>query len=209
MDIQLDLPWIHGQFGGSVSRLQKEKTRDRKQKWIFKKHTLKNHFDRVVKFCADKLGTKATVEVLGKLGRETGMKEYNALIEVCIKNARETNDEEVAVEEMSKAFRLFREMREQGYELLEQTYSPLLMYLIDMGLVEEFQLFSQVIKDENPSSVSRLGYYEMMLWLRVDNKEKIQDLCNSLAINDGIESSGLGGMEILIFLCIFYGLVCA
>ncbi|XP_028807755.1 pentatricopeptide repeat-containing protein At4g04790, mitochondrial isoform X2 [Neltuma alba] len=100
---------------------------------------------------------------------------------------------------MSKAFRFFRLMREQGYELREQTYSPFLVYLIDMGMVEEFQLFCEVLKDENPSSVSRLGYYEMMLWLRVDNKEKIQDLCNSIAVNDGTDSSGLGENYLLAF----------
>ncbi|KAI9079185.1 hypothetical protein K1719_038911 [Acacia pycnantha] len=198
LEIALAVPWRLDPFGGSTSQRQKEKTRDRKKKWIFK-HAQENRFERVVKFCADKLGAKATVEVLGKLGRETGVKEYNALIEVCINNARKTNDEEVAIEEMSKAFGLFRVMREQGYELQEKTYSPLLVYLIDMGMVEEFQLFSDVIEDENPSSVSRLGYYEMLLWLRVDDKEKIQDLCNSIAVNDGIDSSGLGESYLLAF----------
>lgn len=198
LEISLDVPCFLGQFGGNLSQQQKEKARDRKQKWIFK-HMQENRFDRVLQFFADKMGAKATVEVLGKLGRETGMKEYNALIEVCIKNARKTNDEEVAIEEMSKAFRLFKQVREQGFELREQTYSPLLVYLIDMGMVEEFQFFSEVIKDENPVSVSRLGYYEMMLWLRVGNREKIQDLCNSIAVNDGIDSSGLGESYLLAF----------
>ncbi|KAJ1393172.1 hypothetical protein SESBI_35221 [Sesbania bispinosa] len=92
---------------------------------------------------------------------------------------------------MGKIFHLFKLMREQGLELEEQTYRPLLLYIIDMCMVEEFQFFCHVIKDENPSSVTRLGYYEMMLWLRVNNEEKIQALCDCIVENDGDNISDL------------------
>ena len=49
------------------------------------------------------------------------------------------------------------------------------------------------MKEENPSSVSRLGYYEMMLWLQINNEEKIQHLCNYVALNDGEDTSELRG----------------
>jgi hypothetical protein len=84
-------------------------------------------------------------------------------------------------------------MRKQGLELEEQTYRPLLMYTIDMCMVEEFQFFCHVIKEEIPSSTARLGYYEMMLWLKVNDEEMIRGLCNYIAENDGKDTSDLRG----------------
>nr|AFK44709.1 unknown [Lotus japonicus] len=92
---------------------------------------------------------------------------------------------------MGKVFQLFKSMTEQGLKLEEQTYRPLLLYVIDMHMVEEFQFFCHVIKEENPSSVTRLGYYELMLWLRVNNEEKIQGIYNYIAENDGQDPSNL------------------
>ncbi|XP_061341805.1 pentatricopeptide repeat-containing protein At4g21880, mitochondrial-like [Gastrolobium bilobum] len=137
------------------------------------------------------LGTEATLELFGKVGREPGMKGYNALVEICIAKARGTDDEDIVIEEMGKVFHLFKSMREQGLQPEEQTYRPLLLYIIDMRMVEEFQFFCHVIKDGNPNSTTRLGYYEMLLWLRVNNEEKIQDLCNYIAENDGEDTSDL------------------
>lgn len=174
---------------------QKEVSRERKKKWIFKS-TQENRFERVVKQSANKLGPDAMVEVFDKLGKETSKKDYNALVGVCIDRARATDDEDVAYQELSKAFNLFRTMRDQGHQLQEQTYRPVLVYLIDMGMVEGFQFFSDMIKTENPDSLSRLGYYEMLLWLRVNSEEKVRDLCNSIAVNIGEDTSGLRGRQI-------------
>ncbi|CAI8614180.1 unnamed protein product [Vicia faba] len=73
----------------------------------------------------------------------------------------------------------------------EQTYRPLLMYTIDMSMVEEFQFFCQVIKDESPSSTARLGYYEMMMWLNFNDEENIQGVCDYIAKNDGEDTFDL------------------
>ncbi|XP_022733606.1 pentatricopeptide repeat-containing protein At4g04790, mitochondrial-like isoform X2 [Durio zibethinus] len=179
----LDLPWLSNLSNNNISVGQKEVSHERKQKWAFKKSQA-NYFNKLIKTCGDKLGTKATMEVFDKLGRETGVTEYNALIAVCLEKARTSDDEKVAFEHISEAFRTFKKMREQGFQLEEGTYGPLLMYFIDMGMVEEFFCFCEPIKDGNLSSHSRLGYYEMLLWVGVNNEEKIQELCNYIVSGD-------------------------
>ncbi|KAK7262647.1 hypothetical protein RJT34_30222 [Clitoria ternatea] len=187
---KVEIPWIPDLSHGKIFLKRKEVARDRKQKWIFK-YTSDDRFDRLIKLCADRLGTGRTVNMFGHLGRETGLKEYNALINMCIKKARETGDEFIAVREMSKAFHLFKSMRDYGYPMEEKTFGPLLRYIIDMGLVQEFLLFSDVIKAENPSSASRLGYYEMLLWLRVNDKEMIRDICEYITVEDSEDTFAL------------------
>ncbi|KAF7822862.1 pentatricopeptide repeat-containing protein [Senna tora] len=173
---------------------RKELSRERKRNLMFEVRQLKR-FGKLVTLCADTLGIEDMVKLFSKLGREPGVKCYNELIGICIDKARETEDEEVAIEEMAKAFHLFKLMGEKGFQLEEKTYCPLLLHLIDKGMVDEFQFFIDVIKDKNPRSISRLGYYEMMLWLRVNNEEKIQDLCNYIAYNDGADTSDLQEWE--------------
>ena len=189
---EMEIPWLpelcHGNFLGK----RKEKMHERKHTWIFK-NTSNVRFDKLIKLCANKLGTARTVNVFDHLGRKTGLKEYNALIKVCIEKARVTDDEYIAVSEISKAFHLFKSMRDCGFPLEEQTYGPLLRYLIDMGLVQEFQLFSDVIEAENPGLASRLGYYEMLLWLRVDNENMIRDICEFITVDDREDTSALRG----------------
>ncbi|KAF2285830.1 hypothetical protein GH714_008293 [Hevea brasiliensis] len=80
------------------------------------------------------LGVRATMVAFGKLGRENGVKEYNALIEICINKARESDDEDFALEYISRAFKLMKLMKEQGFQLENETYGPFLMYIIDMGV---------------------------------------------------------------------------
>ncbi|CBI20513.3 unnamed protein product, partial [Vitis vinifera] len=58
-------------------------------------------------------------------------------------------------------------------------------------MIEEFHFFHGVITDENSRSLSRLGYYEMLLWVRVNNEEKIQELCNGIAADDGADKPNL------------------
>ncbi|KAK8464182.1 hypothetical protein PHAVU_011G140050 [Phaseolus vulgaris] len=195
----VEIPWIPDMPHGKLSGKRKELGRERKLKWIFK-YSGDVRFNRLIKFCADKLGTTNTVNVLGHLGRKTGVKEYNTLIRMCVQKARVTDDEYIALSEMSKAFHLFKLMRDCGFPLEEQTYDPLLRYIIDMGLVQEFQLFSDIIKAENPGSASRLGYYEMLLWLRVDNEEMIRDICEFITVDDREDTSALR-VSYLMALC--------
>ncbi|XP_059441393.1 pentatricopeptide repeat-containing protein At4g04790, mitochondrial-like isoform X2 [Corylus avellana] len=190
----LNIPWFSSLSHNNISVNRKEVARERKQKWIFKS-TQVNRFNRLITMCGQKLGTETTVQVFDRLGRETGLKEYNALIGLYIERARTSNDEDIALEQIHKAFRIFESMREQGFQLEEETYGPLLMYFIDMGMAEEFHFFCEVIRKENPSSLSRLGYYEMLLWLGVDNEEKICELCNYIAVDDGGEKSNLRDCE--------------
>jgi len=185
------IPWLPDLSHGKLLA-KRELVRERKSKCI-SKYSRTHRFHRLIKLCADKLGTTQAVNVLGQLGRKTGVNEYNALIKVCVQKARVTDDEYIALSEMSKAFHLFKSMRDCGYPLEEQTYDPLLRYIIDMGLVQEFQLFSDFIKAENPGLASRLGYYEMLLWLRVDNEEMIRDICEFITVDDREDTSALRG----------------
>ncbi|KAK9151904.1 hypothetical protein Syun_010213 [Stephania yunnanensis] len=109
----LEIPWFSTKFSNNVSVRRKEVSRDRKNRWIFK-NTQKFRFDRLVAMCGEKLGTEATLKVFGKLGRETGVKEYNALIRLCIDKARLSDDEEAALDHIHNAYQLFKGMREQG-----------------------------------------------------------------------------------------------
>ncbi|KAI5387527.1 hypothetical protein KIW84_073580 [Lathyrus oleraceus] len=186
VEIPLILDFAHGD--ASIKR--KEVARERKQKWIFK-DTGGERSDRLIKICARKLGATPTVDMFGRLGRETGLKEYDSLIRLCIKKAKETDDEYIAIDELGKTYHLLKLMRECGLQLEEQTYRPLLEYIIDMGLVQEFQLFYDVIQAGNPSSISRLGYYEMLLWIRVNNEEMIRDICEYITVEDSRNTTSL------------------
>ncbi|MED6220834.1 hypothetical protein PIB30_048598, partial [Stylosanthes scabra] len=186
----IDFPWFPNLSPGELLFKRKEAARYRKHKWIFKLSS-EDRFDRLFQMCSKRLGTGVTLDVFCQLGRETGVKEFNALIRVSVKKARATNNEYVAIEELSKAFHLLENMKERGFKLEEQTYQPLLRYVIDMGMVKEFQLFSDVIRAENPCSVSRLGYYEMLLWIRVDDEAMIRDICEYITVEDSQDSAAI------------------
>lgn len=186
----VEIPLIRDIHHSDLSKKRNESSRERKHKWIFK-DTGGERSDRLLKICAKKLGTTTTVDVFGYLGRETGVKEYNGLIKLCIKKVRETNDENVCIEEMNKIYNLLKLMRECGFQIEEQTYRPLFEYIIDMGFVQEFELFYDVIKAGNPSSISRLGYYEMLLWMRVNNEEMIRDICEYITVEESKDTFAL------------------
>lgn len=179
----LDIPWISTRSHNNVSTRRREIWRERKQKWVFCKGQ-NRRFNRIAKICANQLGTGATIEIFGKFGRETGVKEYNALIGICIEKARTCDDEDVAIEEVCKALQVFNFMKEKGFQLEEETYGPLLMYFIDMGMIEEFHIYCENINNGNSSSVPRLGYYEMLLWIKANDEEKIRELCNHIAADN-------------------------
>ncbi|MQL84476.1 hypothetical protein Taro_016980, partial [Colocasia esculenta] len=165
------------------SHIQKERSRERKARWTHK-NTQDLRFSRLIKRSADTLGTESTLKVLSKLGKETGVKEYNALIGVCIDKARQSNDEDTLLVQIQKAFHLVRTMKEQGFQIEEESYGKLLMYLIETEMIEEFKYISEMIKNKDPQSNSRICYYEMLLWIRIGNEEKIRSACDSLQIDD-------------------------
>lgn len=189
----LDIPWFSKLSHHGISLHKKDVSRARKYKWIYKS-SQENRFNRLVTMCAQKLGMETTMEAFVKLGRETGVKEFNSLIRICIEEARTSNDEDIALEQAHKVFRIFELMRQQGFQIGEQTYGPFLMYLIDMGMVQEFHFFCEVFRKWNLCPISRLGYYEMLLWIGVNDEEKIHELCNYVALDDGEDKSNLRGM---------------
>lgn len=178
---------------GCTSLYRKELARERKQKWVFK-GTQTSRFHRLVDMCANKMGSDNTIQVFGKLGRETGVKEFNALMRLCIDKARKTEDDEIVLRQIFKAYKILENMKERGFPVKEVTYGPLLVYLIDMGLDEEFHFFCDLIRDENSDSLSRLSYYEMLLWVGVNNEDKIKELLDNIATKDGEDRSRLQGL---------------
>lgn len=179
----LNEPWSKTSSQMNISLHRRERSRARKKEWTFKS-TQGNRFGRLVKMCTQKLGANGTIQVFGKLHRETGLKEFNTMIEFCIEQARNTEDEGVALEEFHRAYMVFETMRERGFEIGEVTYGRFLMFIIDMGMVEEFHFFCDSIKKENPKSLIRLAYYEMLLWIRVGDEDKIQNLIANTRDND-------------------------
>ncbi|KAF5807414.1 hypothetical protein HanXRQr2_Chr05g0233381 [Helianthus annuus] len=154
---------------------RKEVARERKQVWDFN-DTQKYHFRKLVKNFAEKVGANATLEALCTLDRETGVKEFNCVIEGCIKKARNADDEDAALEEIHGAYVVLQTMSERGFKIDEETYGPILMFIIDMGMVEEFHFFCDHIKKDNPKSLQRLAYYEneLLLMIKVGDVDKIQ-----------------------------------
>ena len=73
------------------------------------------------------------------------------------------------------------------FQLEEETYGPLLKYIIDLGAVDEFKMFSKLIKDHNHNSISRLGYYDMLMWIRVNDEAMIRDACQYIKRTDATE----------------------
>lgn len=179
----MDIPWFSTMLHANVSLRRKEVSRERKQKWVFK-GTQTNRFQRLVNMCGQKLGSDAAIQVFGKLGRETGVKEYNALIRLCVDDARKTDDEDESLNHLVKAYRFLKAMGEEGFPVDEETYGPILLYLIDMGMVEEYFFFCNVIREKNSASLSRLSYYEMLLWVGVNNDVKIKELCDNVVTSD-------------------------
>ncbi|KAL3639931.1 hypothetical protein CASFOL_014899 [Castilleja foliolosa] len=184
----LNFSWLLDITNGTVSAQRKKLHRMRKQKFVFTS-SKDTHIGRLVNTCGQKLGSDATIDLFGRLGKETGLKEFNSLIRICIQKARDTTNEDVSVVQINRAYEIFKVLREKGFKIEEETYGQFLMYLIDCGMVEEFNFFADLIRNENPDSIPRLAYYEMLLWIRVNNEEKIQELCRSAVANDAVGKS--------------------
>ncbi|KAI3895436.1 hypothetical protein MKW92_044300 [Papaver armeniacum] len=184
-DQDLQIPW--GGIGKptNLHYMQSRKViaRERKQKVVYK-NTMHRRFADIVNLCGDKLGADDTLDIFSKLGRDTGLKEYNACIEVCINSAKKSFDEEESLQRIYNAYQILRAMKEHGVQIKETTYGPLLRYFVETGMVEEFEFFSKFITEVNPGAFSRLGYYEMLLWTKVGNEDKVQELCNSIGVDN-------------------------
>ncbi|XP_078437473.1 pentatricopeptide repeat-containing protein At4g04790, mitochondrial-like [Wolffia australiana] len=179
-------------------QMQRERNRERKAKWTLKNsHNIR--FSRLIKKSAEVLGTENTLEVLSKLGKETGVKEYSALIDLCIEKAREASDVNDSLIRVQKAFHLFGSMKEKGFKIEEESYRPLLMYLIDMGLIEEFHSLIDILKDESHQANPRVSYYEMMLWIKSRNEEKIVECFHSIIANGSISDMRIAENYLLAF----------
>ncbi|KAF0925028.1 hypothetical protein E2562_015336 [Oryza meyeriana var. granulata] len=182
----LDTEWIAvPPPSNPLAAWRREVAREKKKRYMFK-NTESHRFSRLMQKCADKLGAESALEFFGKLGRYTGAKEFNALIRICLTKAKACKDIDSAVEHIYRAYRLFEMMSDRGFQIEEDSYGPFLLYLVDVGMSEEFEMFSAFFKDANPQSNSRIAYYEMLLWIRAQDEEKIQELCHSVEnFNEG------------------------
>ncbi|XP_065862261.1 pentatricopeptide repeat-containing protein At4g04790, mitochondrial-like isoform X2 [Euphorbia lathyris] len=178
----LDIPWYLNLSNHGISQRRKETSRVRKQKHVFK-YTQVNRFQRLVSLCGQKLGSRAFIGVIAKLGRENGAKEYKAIIKLTMDEARASDDEDVILDKISTAMQYLKLMSDQGFQLDEKAYSPILMYLIDMSMAQEFNYICGEIKKCCSSIHAQLGYYEMLLYIGVDDEEKIQELCSYMSDN--------------------------
>ncbi|KAK1407046.1 hypothetical protein QVD17_38656 [Tagetes erecta] len=178
-----EFSWPSATSNRNAQLKRREVLREKKQTWRLK-NSQGTSFQKLLRMYIEKLGAYATIDVFRKLDRETGVQVFNFMIQICIENARNTDDEDVALEEVHRAYMIFETMRELGLEIWEVTYCPFLMFIIDMGMVEEFHIFCEHIKNENPKSRSRLAYYEMLLWIKVGDGGKIQELIINAHAND-------------------------
>ncbi|CAD6248178.1 unnamed protein product [Miscanthus lutarioriparius] len=176
----LDFEWFQTQPSRDpLMHWRREVAREKKKHYIFK-NVESRRYTKLMQMCANKLGTESTIEFFGKLGRETGVKEFNSMIKLCLDKAKACRDIDSAVEYIYRAYRLFETMKDKGLTIEKDIYGPFLLYLIDVGMFEEFEMFSAFFKEANPKSFSRIAYYEMLLCIRVQDEEKIQELCHSV-----------------------------
>ncbi|XP_023634891.1 pentatricopeptide repeat-containing protein At4g21880, mitochondrial isoform X2 [Capsella rubella] len=154
---------------------------------------------KLAKGCLRKLGTETMVAVMNKMGKEAGEKEYNTMTKLCIARARSSNDAEYALDQIGKAIEYLKDMRQLGFAIREAAYGPFFKYLVDMEMVDEFQILKDFIKEASPESRGRLVYYEMLLWIQVGDEEKIHKLCN--AVDDSGLSLSILQEYYLVALC--------
>ncbi|CAL9238462.1 unnamed protein product [Arabidopsis halleri] len=99
-----------------------------------------------------------------------------------IQNAKSSNNEENAIEQMAKAFELMVAMERVGFCVEERIYGPLLKFLIDMKMID--MIFDMIRDGQRISNSSpefaRLGYYEMLLWIQLKDEEKINEILASI-----------------------------
>ncbi|VVB07809.1 unnamed protein product [Arabis nemorensis] len=196
----LKIPSFNTKIPFDISLRSKELSRERKAKHVYNKNSLSRRFAKIYRDSAHKLGTEVTFGAFDRVAEEMSGREYNAMIGVNLELAERSHDLEYALDHIGKAFELLKSMRDRGFSVEERVYGPLLDYLISMDMVEEFHSFKDVIREANPPSVERLGYYEMLLWIQLGDGEKIEELCGTIDGNNG-ESLSILQENYLLALC--------
>ncbi|KAJ4810238.1 Pentatricopeptide repeat-containing protein [Rhynchospora pubera] len=176
---------------------KKEMTRERKKRSYFK-NTESRRYTKLMKVSVKRLGTASTLEFFSKLGRESGTKEYNALIRLCIDGAR-SKDKEEAFDYISDAYKLLDLMKEKGFVIEEASYGPILLYLVDFKMVHEFDEICELLKEENRRAWFRLAYYEMLLCIRVSDEERIKKLLGAISMASDDDKYNLAENYFLAF----------
>jgi hypothetical protein len=176
----LDIQWFVPPLSKDpLMHWRREVATEKKKHYIFK-NTESRRFTKLMQMCDEKLGAESTLEFFGKLGRDTGAKEFNAMIRTCLRKARGCTDIDSAVEHIYRAYNLVETMRDKGLRIEEDSYGPFLLYLVEVEMSEEFEMFRTFFKEANPQSYSRIAYYEMLHCIRVQDEGKIQELCHSV-----------------------------
>eukprot|EP01018_Ginkgo_biloba_P009189 Gb_41556 [translate_table: standard] len=163
----------------SMSLRRKEQARERKKRRVLR-NMQERRFGQLIKTYGKRLGAEVTLDILGKLGRENGVGEYTAMIELCIRKAEETMNEEDALKQVCTAFGFLDKMRERGLVPDKFSYKPLLAYVANRGMAEEFQYLVEQMKEDTVEFSEDLSYYEMILWIKAGNREKVLELCNAV-----------------------------
>ncbi|XP_006286359.2 pentatricopeptide repeat-containing protein At4g04790, mitochondrial isoform X1 [Capsella rubella] len=199
-NLLLKIPSFTTKIPYDISLRSKELSRERKEKRVYKNNGLSRRFAKIFRDSAQKLGTEAMFGAFNRVAKEMSATEYNAMIGVYLEHAEKSNDLDYALDHIEKAFELLKSMKDRGFSIEERAYVPLLSYLIDMDMVDEFHSFKDVIRDASPGSVERLGYYEMLLWIQIGDGEKIEELCSTI---DGKSEEGLSILQenYLLALC--------
>ncbi|KAH9318724.1 hypothetical protein KI387_020493, partial [Taxus chinensis] len=162
----------------ATSLRRKELSRERKKRRVIK--TMQEHrFGELIKTYGKRIDGEVTLDILGRLGRESGVREYNAMIQVCVNKAEEAADEDESLKQLCTAFRVFERMREEGRVPDRFSYMPLIDYVANKGMVKEFRcLVQQMEKDD--VDYWETGYFEMVLWINDGNKDEVAGLCNQV-----------------------------
>ncbi|RHN44094.1 putative pentatricopeptide [Medicago truncatula] len=175
-----------------ASMRQEELTIERKRSWISREDTIDHDEQKRFQFLLENLGLTTLVRMIHLHGPSIGFTGFNRLVKLLIEKARSTGDKCILLEQLNLIRHLLQSMPVVfRFQLEEETYGPLLKYIIDMGAVDEFKMFSKLIKDHNHNSISRLGYYDMLMWIRVNDEEMIRDACEYITIEDRKRTSKL------------------
>ncbi|XP_020593997.1 pentatricopeptide repeat-containing protein At4g04790, mitochondrial isoform X2 [Phalaenopsis equestris] len=183
------------QYLNGLHQRKKETSRFRKQKVILK-NVKSRHFLKLMEVCGEKLDVESTLGLFGRLGRQISLKEYKTLITLWLGKARSINVKD-SLGYLQKLFHLFKSMRERGFQIPEDCYGPLFVYMIDMRMRDEFKVFTDFIKDYDDGSYTKLGYYEMLFLIKIGDKCRIKELCSSIAAGWGADNNKLAESYLL------------
>ncbi|GLJ21203.1 hypothetical protein SUGI_0388280 [Cryptomeria japonica] len=173
----------------TTSSRRKELSRERKKKRVIKTMQ-KYRFGELIKTYGKMIGGEVNLDILGELGRESGLREYNAMIEVCVNKAKETADEKGSLKQLNTASTVFERIREQGMQPDKFSYRPLFAYVANKGMAEEFYCLVQQM-EEDGVNISDIGYFEMVLWIKDGNKDEVVGLCDQVLRSESDKGSAL------------------